>query len=126
MSQIDQLETYRAASGSDPASQTVRVPLLNYPRFVDDPALRSHIVDLEEYYQDLAHGTLPAVAYVASSGASELLTAFSAKQDWIQEIDRTTSFHAPRWSRLLVKRSPNVGIDSNSMVMNGSDPSLLS
>jgi len=64
-------ETYRAASGSDPASQTVRVPLLNYPRFVDDPALRSHIVDLEEYYQDLAHGTLPAVAYVASSGASE-------------------------------------------------------
>ncbi len=45
--------------------------MLNYARFVDDPALRSHIVDLDEYYHDLADGTLPAVAYVATSGASE-------------------------------------------------------
>ncbi|HKT04199.1 MAG TPA: alkaline phosphatase family protein [Rugosimonospora sp.] len=64
-------QTFRAASPANPAAQTVRVPLLNYARFLDDPALRSHLVDLDEYYRDLAAGTLPAVAYVATSGASE-------------------------------------------------------
>lgn len=67
----DPNETFRAASATDPATQTARVPLLNYSRFVDDPALRGHIVDLDEYYRDLEQGTLPAVAYVASSGANE-------------------------------------------------------
>jgi phospholipase C len=47
------------------------VPLLNYARFVDDPVLRAHIVDLDQYYEDLEKGTLPAVAYIASSGANE-------------------------------------------------------
>ncbi|MGI5403924.1 alkaline phosphatase family protein [Streptomyces sp. CA-135486] len=42
--------------------KTVRVPLA-----ADDP----HVVDLDEYYCDLERGTLPAVAYIASSGASE-------------------------------------------------------
>jgi phospholipase C len=64
-------ETFRAKTASDQASQTVRVPLLNYARFVDDPKLNSHIVDIDQYYRDLADGTLPAVAYVASSGSSE-------------------------------------------------------
>jgi phospholipase C len=64
-------QTFRTASPTDPTAQTVRVPLLNYARFVDDPALRSHIVDLNEYYRDLHDGTLPAVAYVAASGANE-------------------------------------------------------
>jgi phospholipase C len=64
-------ETFRSKTTSDQASQTVRVPLLNYARFVDDPKLNSHIVDLDQYYRDLADGTLPAVSYVASSGSSE-------------------------------------------------------
>ena len=64
-------QTFRTASPADPAAQTVRVPLLNYARFVDDPALRSHIADLSQYYRDLHDGTLPAVAYVATSGANE-------------------------------------------------------
>jgi phospholipase C len=64
-------ETFRAASPADPVSQTVRVPLLNYARFVDRPELRSHIVDLSQYYRDLAEGTLPAVSYISSSGSSE-------------------------------------------------------
>ncbi|MER5179142.1 alkaline phosphatase family protein [Streptomyces sp. NPDC002896] len=67
----DPAKTYRTTSPSDPATQTVRVPLLDIPRFVDDPKLKSHIADLSEYYRDLEHGTLPAVAYIASSGASE-------------------------------------------------------
>jgi phospholipase C len=53
------------------ASQVIWVPLLNIPRFLDDPELSSHIVDLNEYYTDLENGTLPAVAYIVPSGASE-------------------------------------------------------
>jgi phospholipase C len=67
----DPAQTFRHRSPTDPATQTVRVPLLNYPRFVDDPELSKHIVGLDEYYRDLERGTLPAVAYIASSGAAE-------------------------------------------------------
>jgi phospholipase C len=47
------------------------VPLLSMDRFLDDPNLSSHIVDLDEYYSDLANGTLPAVSYVLLLGATE-------------------------------------------------------
>jgi phospholipase C len=53
------------------ASQAVWSPLLDIPRFLDDPVLSSHIVGLNQYYDDLRHGTLPEVAYLAPSGASE-------------------------------------------------------
>jgi phospholipase C len=53
------------------ASQVIWVPILNMARFLDDPELSSHIVDLSEYYKDLENGTLPAVAYIAPAGASE-------------------------------------------------------
>ena len=53
------------------ASQVLWVPLLNYPRYIDNPELFSHIVDLNEYFDDLRDGTLPAVAYIVPSGASE-------------------------------------------------------
>jgi phospholipase C len=62
---------FRSPGTGDRGSQVVWVPLLNYPRFVDDPKLSSHIVDLEEYYEDLERGTLPAVSYIAPSGSSE-------------------------------------------------------
>lgn len=64
-------KTYRAESVADPTTQPIRVPLLNQDRFIDDPELRSHIVDLTQYYADLSDGTLPSVAYVASYSASE-------------------------------------------------------
>ena len=47
------------------------VPLLSMDRFLDDPELSSRIVDLSEYYTDLANGTLPAVSYVLLLGATE-------------------------------------------------------
>ncbi|RPI91754.1 MAG: hypothetical protein EHM40_14805 [Chloroflexi bacterium] len=47
------------------------VPLLAMDRFLDDPELSSHIVDLDEYYSDLENGTLPAVSYVLLMGATE-------------------------------------------------------
>ncbi|HEY9152011.1 MAG TPA: alkaline phosphatase family protein [Anaerolineales bacterium] len=52
-------------------SQVIWVPLLNFDRFIDNPTYASHIVDLNQYYTDLQNGTLPAVAYIAPSGASE-------------------------------------------------------
>ena len=51
--------------------QVASVPLLNIDRFIDEPDLNSHIVDLDEYYADLERGTLPAVAYIVSAGPSE-------------------------------------------------------
>ncbi|SMD20570.1 alkaline phosphatase family protein [Kibdelosporangium aridum] len=63
--------TFRAPGSGPKAGQPTRVPLLNYARFLDDPKLSGKIVDLTQYYTDLRDGTLPAVAYVASSGSSE-------------------------------------------------------
>lgn len=53
------------------ASQVIWVPLLNFDRFIDDPILSSHIVDLSQYYIDLQNDNLPAVSYILPSGASE-------------------------------------------------------
>jgi phospholipase C len=53
------------------ASQLIWAPLLNFPRFIDDPKLSSHIVDLNQYFTDLETGQLPQVAYLAPSGLSE-------------------------------------------------------
>jgi phospholipase C len=52
-------------------SQAIWCPLLDIPRFLDDPALNSHIADIKQYYSDLRHGTLPEVAYITASGTSE-------------------------------------------------------
>jgi phospholipase C len=64
--------TYRnLPSDANRASQVVWAPLLNFDRFIDDPSLNRHIVDLGEYFTDLENGSLPAVAYIVPSGASE-------------------------------------------------------
>ncbi len=64
--------TYRnLATAGNRESQVVWTPLLNFDRFIDDPSLSSHIVDLNQYFIDLHNGTLPAVAYIVPSGASE-------------------------------------------------------
>jgi len=64
--------TYRnRGANANRDSQVVWVPLLSYDRFIDDPQLSSHIVDLSQYYKDLDAGTLPAVSYIVPSGASE-------------------------------------------------------
>lgn len=61
--------TFRSPKGRGP--QIIWAPLLAFPRFIDTPALRSHIVDLSQYYTDLANDTLPAVSYVVPLGSSE-------------------------------------------------------
>lgn len=63
--------TFRAKILGDRGSQIVWVPLLDYARYIDDPKLFEHIVPIEQYYEDLRRGTLPAVSYIAPSGSSE-------------------------------------------------------
>ncbi|HEX9013143.1 MAG TPA: alkaline phosphatase family protein [Anaerolineaceae bacterium] len=64
--------TYRnLMNAGNRESQIIWVPVLNIDRFIDDPTLNQHIVDLSEYYTDLKNGTLPQVAYITPSGASE-------------------------------------------------------
>lgn len=67
----DPHETFQARGGPNPTTQALRVPLLEQARFVTDPALSAHIVDLSEYRLDLARGTLPAVSFVAASRSGE-------------------------------------------------------
>jgi phospholipase C len=90
--------TYRnnAISG-EKGSQVIWVPLLNFDRFIDDPALTSHIVDLNQYYVDLQQGTLPAVSYIVPSGASEHppqkpITGERTVKNLIQELMRSSSW----------------------------------
>jgi phospholipase C len=86
-----------AAGRAETSAQAVRVPLLNFPRYVRDGRLFRHIVDLDEYYDDLRNGTLPQVAYIAPAGSGEhpprrpqagqtlvrtLLTALARSQSW--------------------------------------------
>jgi phospholipase C len=63
--------TFRNRGIGDRGSQIVWVPLLNYPRYLDNPRLAGKIVDLNQYYADLEHGTLPSVAFIAPAGSSE-------------------------------------------------------
>jgi phospholipase C len=70
-------QTYQTASPTNLETQTARVPLVDYFRFTHDPALRQHIVGLDQYYKDLTDGTLPAVAYVASSAGDNERSAAS-------------------------------------------------
>ncbi len=63
--------TYRTVDDANKGAQVVWAPLLAYGRYLDDPELFGKIVPLEQYYTDLAEGTLPSVAYMVPSGASE-------------------------------------------------------
>jgi phospholipase C len=60
-----------AATKQRLGGQVARVPVLAMHRFLDDPALADHVVDLKQYYRDLDNGALPAVSYVVSTAATE-------------------------------------------------------
>jgi len=64
-------KAFKASTVASPDTQQAGVPLLNQPRFITDPNLSKHIVDLSQYYKDLASGNLPAVSYVATTTATE-------------------------------------------------------
>lgn len=56
---------------TDQAAQLIWVPLVGIPRYVDNPAYSSKIVDIDQYYEDLRQEELPAVAFITPSGLSE-------------------------------------------------------
>ncbi len=56
------------------------VPLLSFARFIDDPKLSSHIVDLSQYYKDLQNNTLPAVSFVTLQGGTSEHPATDIRQ----------------------------------------------
>ena len=81
----------------DHVTQVERVPLLAFARFVDDPTLNSHIVDLSQYYTDLDQGTLPAVSYIvpAAGGASTPTSIKAGEQlgqSLINALTRSTAW----------------------------------
>ena len=61
----------RSASGARATGRTAGLPLLNYRRFTGSRPLNRHIVGLDQYYQDLADGTLPAVSFIIGSAADD-------------------------------------------------------
>ncbi len=63
--------TYRSQDDANRGAQVIWAPLLAFPEYLDDPKLFAKIVPLEEYFTDLQKGTLPSVAYIVPSGASE-------------------------------------------------------
>jgi phospholipase C len=64
---------FRSARRNERTSQINWMPLLGYDRYLDNPALRRHLVDLNEYFDDLRTDTLPAVSYIVApyGGSSE-------------------------------------------------------
>lgn len=64
--------TYRTAGpGELRGGQVARVPVLATARFVGAGDLAEHVAPLPQYYDDLAHGTLPAVSFVVTTRLSE-------------------------------------------------------
>ena len=94
----DRTVTFRNSQAMiDRPAQVERVPLLAFARFVDDPALSKHIVDLSEYYRDLDQGTLPAVSYIvpAAGGAvtpTSIVTAERLEQSLINALTRSSAW----------------------------------
>jgi phospholipase C len=62
---------YRSGTVGNAGSQIVWNPLLDYSRYIHNPKLFSHIVDIEQYFEDLQNGTLPDVAFMVPAGSSE-------------------------------------------------------
>lgn len=51
--------------------QVARVPVLATRRFIENPSLMSHVMDLRRYYDDLAQHHLPAVSFIVSTHHTE-------------------------------------------------------
>ncbi len=96
MQKYDRTITYRnLGTSGNRASQVIWVPLLNFDRFLDNPDLASHIVNLDQYYIDLKNDDLPAVSFITPSGASEhppgsLETGQRFVKTLIQELMRSS------------------------------------
>ena len=65
------VEGYKGVQQAAAAGQQSEAPVLAMPAIAGDPARASHIVDTNQYFDDLLDGKLPAVSYVAGTVDSE-------------------------------------------------------
>jgi phospholipase C len=65
------VENYKGIQQAGTAGQQTEAPVLAMPAITGDPARASHIVDTNQYFDDLLDGKLPAVSYVAGTVDSE-------------------------------------------------------
>jgi phospholipase C len=99
----DRTVTFRNSKAMiDRPAQVEQVPLLAFARFVDDPKLNAHIVDLSQYYQDLDQGALPAVAYIvpAGGGASTATSIRSSERLGQSLVNALT--RSPAWGSSML------------------------
>ncbi len=78
-------------------------PLLNFSRFIDNPELSSHIVNLDQYFLDVKNNQLPAVSYVVTIGSSghppsSLLASERILMDMV-----TSLMVSPMWNTSLIQ-----------------------
>lgn len=80
--------TYRTLGDTGVLDPQVQwVPLLGFDRFIESATLSSHIVDMDQYFYDLANGTLPAVSYMLALGATEHpLTSLESGQQFSKKV----------------------------------------
>jgi phospholipase C len=91
---------FRSPRRNERSSQINWMPLLAYDRFLDNADLRRHLVDLNEYYDDLRAGNLPAVSYIVapSGGSSEHAPGTAvAGQRFIKKL-MNALIRSPSWS----------------------------
>jgi phospholipase C len=70
--QHDPTLTYKNLKGNGPfVPEVVRVPLLDMPSFVDNPARLARIVERNRLFADLGANNAPQVAYIFPGGDSE-------------------------------------------------------
>ena len=62
--------TYRNRGQGGTHAQVNWAPIVNFARYIDDPAYADNIVSLDQYFLDVENGALPAVSYVATIGSS--------------------------------------------------------
>ena len=86
---------------SDKAAQLVWVPILSHARFLDDLDLNSKIVDMSEYFEDLANDTLPAVSFMVPNGASEHPPGDVSLGQVFATSLVTSLMRSPSWDRSL-------------------------
>ena len=81
-----------------PDAQVARVPLLAYARYLDDPKLAAHIVDLDEYYQDLRKGTLAGRGLHCARSSERASAEQHSVGQWLVRSLVTELMRSTAWS----------------------------
>jgi len=99
------VQNYEPALTIDTAStkqrlggQVARVPLLAMRRYLDNAALRSHVVGLEHYYADLATGHLPAVSWIVTTSTTEQAPQDPTRGQRVSRAVLNALFMSSAWS----------------------------